>query len=183
MKTLFHSRQHSSKGAALMIVLALVVLLTGIALAYFSRTTTDRQLAQLTSNDTTADLLARSALDIVVNDFKQEIASNQIPSATATPTGTPVCYSIVGAQIVNTGNYYVVGDTLDPVSGTLCASAPSENYGFRLYVNSVDSVGHVTAVSIIPGIGYSVRPSNPIGFGGSATGSGFTANCTFTPSP
>jgi hypothetical protein len=74
MNILPDSRHHSSKGAALMIVLAFVVLLTGLALAYFSRTTTDRQLAQSSFNDTTADLLARSALDIVVSDFKQEIA-------------------------------------------------------------------------------------------------------------
>ena len=73
MKTLFHSRDGASKGAALMIVLALVVLLTGLALAYMSRTTTDRQLAQTSYNDTSADLLVRSALDIVVGDFKQEI--------------------------------------------------------------------------------------------------------------
>jgi hypothetical protein len=76
MKTLFHSRDRASKGAALMIVLALVVLLTGLALAYMSRTTTDRQLAQTSYNDTSADLLARSALDIVVNDFKQEIIND-----------------------------------------------------------------------------------------------------------
>jgi hypothetical protein len=56
-----------------MIVLALVVLLTGLALAYFSRTTTDRQLAQASYNDTSADLFARSALDIVVGSLKQEI--------------------------------------------------------------------------------------------------------------
>src|SRR5438477_3743518 len=73
MKTFLLSRDGASKGAALMIVLALVVLLTGLALAYFSRTTTDRQLAQSSYNDTSADLLARSALDIVVNDFTQEI--------------------------------------------------------------------------------------------------------------
>ena len=73
MKTFFHSRDAASKGAALMIVLAFVVLLAGVALAYFSRTTTDRQLAQSSYNDTSADLLARSALDIVVGDFKQEI--------------------------------------------------------------------------------------------------------------
>src|SRR5262249_37745427 len=73
MKTFLYSRDRSSKGAALMIVLALVVLLTGLALAYFSRTTTDRQLAQSSYNDTSTDLLARSALDIVVSDFKQEM--------------------------------------------------------------------------------------------------------------
>src|SRR5437588_1324807 len=76
MKTFLHSRNAASKGAALMIALALVVLLTGLALAYFSRTTADRQLAQTSYNDTSADLLARSALDIVVGDLKQEIFNN-----------------------------------------------------------------------------------------------------------
>src|SRR5262249_51236220 len=75
MKAFFHSRVLSSKGAALIIILALVVLLTGFSLAYFSRTTNDRQLAQSSSNDTTADLLARSALGITVSDLKQEILS------------------------------------------------------------------------------------------------------------
>ena len=76
MKTFIHSRDTASKGAALMIVLAFVVLLAGVSLAYFSRTTTDRQLAQSSYTDTSADLLARSALDIVVNDFKQEILND-----------------------------------------------------------------------------------------------------------
>jgi hypothetical protein len=76
MKTFFQSRDGASKGAALLITLALVVLLTGLALAYFSRTTNDRQLAHSSYHDTSADLLARSALDIVVNDFKQEILNN-----------------------------------------------------------------------------------------------------------
>jgi hypothetical protein len=76
MKTFLRSRDGASKGAALMIVLALVVLLTGLALAYFSRVGTDRRLAQSSYNDTSADLLARTALDIVVNDFKQEILNN-----------------------------------------------------------------------------------------------------------
>src|SRR5437899_12706078 len=81
MKKFLHSRDGTSKGAALMIVLAFVVLLTGLALAYMSRTTTDRQLAQTSYNDTSADMLARSALDIVVSDFKQEI----LPPPPATP--------------------------------------------------------------------------------------------------
>ena len=76
MRTFLRSRDPASKGAALMIVLALVVLVTGLALAYFTRTTTDRQLAQSSYNDTSADLLARSALDIVVGDFKQEILND-----------------------------------------------------------------------------------------------------------
>src|SRR6266498_5337902 len=76
MKSLFLSRDAASKGAALMIALAIVVLLSGLALAYFSRTTSDRELAETSYNATSADLLARSALDIVVSDFKQEIINN-----------------------------------------------------------------------------------------------------------
>ncbi len=87
MKNFLRSRDGASKGAALMIVLAFVVLLTGLALAYFSRTTTDRQLAQSSYNDTSVDLLARSALDIVVNDFKQDIINNPtVTTANVQPT-------------------------------------------------------------------------------------------------
>ncbi len=95
MKTFFHSRNGASKGAALLIVLALVVLLAGLALAYFTRTTTDRQLAQSSYNDTSADLLARSALDIMVSDFKQEILAHPTVTPglpfyiTPVPYGTP----------------------------------------------------------------------------------------------
>src|SRR5437899_3679291 len=95
MKTFLRSRDGASKGAALMIVLALTVLLTGLALAYMSRTTTDRQLAQTSYNDTSADLLARSALDIVVNDFKQELLAHPTVTPglpfyiTPVPYGTP----------------------------------------------------------------------------------------------
>src|SRR5436309_3840552 len=73
-----------NKGAALIIVLAFVVLLTGLVVAYFSRATTDRQLAQSSFNDMDADLLARSALDIAVGDFKQELVNGSDPP----PSGT-----------------------------------------------------------------------------------------------
>jgi len=93
MKNFFRSRDGASKGAALMIVLAFVVLLTGLVLAYFSRAGTDRQLAHSSYNDTSADLLARSALDIVVGDFKQEIldpANLTITRANIQPSPYPI---------------------------------------------------------------------------------------------
>jgi hypothetical protein len=91
MKNFFRSRDGASKGAALMIVLAFVVLSTGLALAYFSRASTDRQLAHSSYNDTSADLLARTALDIVVGDFKQEIINNPTVSrANIQPTPYPI---------------------------------------------------------------------------------------------
>jgi len=75
MKKFLRSRYGASKGAALIIVLAFVVLVTALAAAYFSRAATDRQLAQSSHNDTSADLLTRSALDIVVGSLKQEIVN------------------------------------------------------------------------------------------------------------
>jgi len=60
---------------ALLIVLAFLVLLAGITVAYISRTATARQVAHGSFNHAKSDQLARSALDIIVADFKQEIAS------------------------------------------------------------------------------------------------------------
>ena len=95
----------------------------------------------------------------------------------ATISNADACQFIASAQIVNQGNSYKVGDILDPLFGNPCA----DNYGFRLRVASVDSVGRVIGVTVVPciGIGYSAPPSNPIRFGGSPIGTGFTANCTF----
>lgn len=80
-------------------MLAFVVLLTGLVITYFLRSTADRQLAKSSFDDTAAELLARSSLDIIVGDFKQEIAdapgisaTNVKPKAYATPSpgSTPI---------------------------------------------------------------------------------------------
>ena len=81
-------RRPSDKAAALIIVLAFVVLLVGLAVAYLSVATTDRQLAQSSFHDTDADLLARSALDIVVGDFKQEIVNGSTKTSVSSSNGT-----------------------------------------------------------------------------------------------
>jgi len=89
------ARRSSNKAAALIIVLAFVVLLTGLSLAYFSRTTSERQLAHSSYNDTSADLLARTALDTIVSDFKQEITlGSASPAPTFGPTASPGPYRL-----------------------------------------------------------------------------------------
>ena len=113
-------RRSSNKAAALIIVLAFVVLLTGLSVAYLSRSTTDRQLAHTSFHDTGADLLARSALDIVVGDFKQEIvkgstfsapvwvptsAANVVPmyNPTPTPGTTPAIPNLIRRSVRSEG--------------------------------------------------------------------------------
>ncbi len=65
----------SQKGAALLIVLAFVVLLTVLSVAFFSRAALDRQVSFSSSNQVKADLLARGALAVTVGDLKQELAA------------------------------------------------------------------------------------------------------------
>ena len=77
---------------ALVIVLAFIALLSALVVAYLIRTSTDRMLAASSFNQTSADNLARSALDIVVSDLKQEIGNGSTSAATNnitiyTPTG------------------------------------------------------------------------------------------------
>jgi hypothetical protein len=68
------------------IVLAFVVLLAGLVVAYLTRTGTNRQLAQETFNETNSDQLARAALDIIVADFKQEINNGSTTSTVGSAT-------------------------------------------------------------------------------------------------
>src|SRR6266550_4605919 len=108
--------KRSYNKAAALIVLAFVVLLTGLALAYFSRTTTDRQLAHSSFNDTDADLLARSALDIVVGDFKQELVNG---STNINPGGAAFYSPAPRANVLpkRSGNPAIPGgvETNDPI--------------------------------------------------------------------
>ena len=86
------SQNDQSKGAALIIVLAFVVLLTALSVAYFSQTSVDRQIAQSSFHRSDADQLAASAAAIILGDLRQEIANGSAspapifgPSPTASP--------------------------------------------------------------------------------------------------
>src|SRR5919204_3510730 len=81
------------RGAALIIVLALVVLLTGVGVAYLSRTTSDRQVAHSSFNQSNVDQLVQSAVDNIIGDLRQEIAngSTAIIQADGTTLYLPTC--------------------------------------------------------------------------------------------
>ena len=117
--------QASNKGVALIIVLAFVVLLSGLMVAYLTRAGIDRQLAQSSFQDTKSDLLARSALDIVVTDFKQEIADRAIVTATNVQPqrwGTPLAG---GTPFPNLIRRSVQGDPTGRTSSLSSGPAPS----------------------------------------------------------
>jgi hypothetical protein len=72
------------RAAALIIVLAFVVLVTGLAVAYFSRTTSDRPVAHSSFHQSKVDQLAQSAMDNIIGDLRQEIAYGSISPTPAT---------------------------------------------------------------------------------------------------
>src|SRR6266516_6805025 len=74
------------RGAALVIVLAFVVLLTGLAVAYLSRATSDRPVAHSSFNQSKADQLAASGMDLVIGGLRQKITG---PAPTPTPPTAP----------------------------------------------------------------------------------------------
>ncbi|MFA7344201.1 MAG: hypothetical protein WC003_07865 [Terrimicrobiaceae bacterium] len=66
-------RQSKIHGVALVITLVAVVLLTVLVVAFFTRALLNRQIAFTSTNLVKTDILARSALDIVVGEIRQEI--------------------------------------------------------------------------------------------------------------
>ena len=127
MTRLRSADQASNRGAALIIVLAFVVLLSGLVIAYLTRAGTDRQLAKSSFQDTKSDLLARSALDIVIADFKQEIADGaMVTAANIQPQrwGIPQAGETPFPNLIRRS---VQGDPTGRTSGLSSGPAPSAN--------------------------------------------------------
>src|SRR5438552_16523028 len=90
------------RGAALVIVLAFAVLLTGLVLAYLSRTTGDRQVAHSSFNQSKVDQVTASAMENIIGDLRQEIANGSVNLVVpgVTPTVTPAYSPVAAANMV-----------------------------------------------------------------------------------
>ncbi len=60
-------------GASLVIILAFIVLLTVLVLAYFSYSSLQRQISQASVNQAAAEVFARGAVNTIIGDLRQEI--------------------------------------------------------------------------------------------------------------
>src|SRR5437870_10592845 len=102
------------RAAALIIVLAFVVLLTGLAVAYLSRATSDRPVAHSSFNQSKADQLAASGMDLVIGGLRQEITgpvptptppylpatnANMLPLRSGTPSSAPAIPNLVRRSV------------------------------------------------------------------------------------
>jgi hypothetical protein len=91
MRSLLKRLGSQQRGAALIIVLAFVVIFAGVGVAYLSRTTGDRQVAQSSFNQSNVDALVQSAVDNIIGDLRQEISngSTAVTQADGTTLYTP----------------------------------------------------------------------------------------------
>src|SRR2546430_3326464 len=92
---------YRNRGAALLIVLAFVVLLTGVCVAYLSRTTSDRQVAHGSANQSKADQLVASAMDNIIGDLRQEILRGSASPAPSFGSGNNVYYVYTPTSAAN----------------------------------------------------------------------------------
>ncbi len=103
---------HRRRGVALVLVLCFVVLITGLVVAYFSRALTTRQLSNASTSTTQAEMLAGSATDVILSDFKTEIVNGSIaaaPPTAALPVGNTVYVPKQAAYAVPQRNALAAG--------------------------------------------------------------------------
>lgn len=80
------SKIENNQGFALVVILAFVVLLTVLVLAYFSYSSLQRQISSSSSSQATVDIFAQGAINTLVSDFKQEIYAGSTNSTYGTNT-------------------------------------------------------------------------------------------------
>ena len=86
---------NSSRGVALIIVLAMLVLILGLVMAYFSRATLQRQIVSSSAENARAKALTRTAIDVLLFDIRHEI---QAGSDTSKPIFRPLLTTVPGVD-------------------------------------------------------------------------------------
>ena len=71
---------HHVDGGALIVVLAFMVMLLGLVMAFFSHSLSERQVSKSSGSQTKVELFAQGAMDSVISDLKQEIAAGSTAS-------------------------------------------------------------------------------------------------------
>jgi hypothetical protein len=115
MQTDYNSpRVSNSRGVALVIVLAFVVLLTGLIIAFFSRSMLDRQISNSSVSRAKVNAFADGATDAIIGELKQEIvlgsSSNTITTGNVTTTlYTPLAPAYMLPQLSGTSGITATG--------------------------------------------------------------------------
>jgi hypothetical protein len=101
-KRLFFFLRPSRQGVALVLVLAFVVLLASIIVAFFSRAMAEQQISRSSANQTKVKLLVDGAVDTIIGDLKAEI----IAGSTAVPITAGGVTTTIYSPRSSTGQTY-----------------------------------------------------------------------------
>ncbi|MDQ3219555.1 MAG: hypothetical protein M3Q26_02235 [Acidobacteriota bacterium] len=149
---MIHRRRFSpdlqQRAAALVIVLAFVVLVTGLVVAYMSRTQTDRTVAHASFNETKVDELAASSAEIIIGDLRQEIVNGSTSPAPTVGTTAPLYVPTSTANILpkRSGNPAPVSG-VDPIPNLVRVSVRSDTIASPGVASRASAVNSTTDVS------------------------------------
>jgi Tfp pilus assembly protein PilX len=87
-----HRPRRQSSGVALIIVLAFVVLLTGLVVAFFARSMNERQVSNSSASQSKVDIFAQGAMNTIIGDLQQEIVLGSSTTSITTGTVTTTLY-------------------------------------------------------------------------------------------
>jgi hypothetical protein len=99
------------QGVALVLVLAFIVLVTGLILAFFSRSLSERQVSNSSASQTRVDLFGQGACDTIIGDLQQEMAAGSTITTLTTVTPNVTLYAPTSATAVP---YYVPAPSPSP---------------------------------------------------------------------
>ncbi|MBN8711323.1 MAG: hypothetical protein BGO12_20115 [Verrucomicrobia bacterium 61-8] len=85
-------------GASLVIILAFIVLLTVLVLAYFSYSSLQRQISQASASQAAAEVFAKGAVNTIIGDLRQEILAGS--TNISTNSSYPVYYPVKATTMV-----------------------------------------------------------------------------------
>ena len=138
---------HLDSGTALVIVLSFLVLLTVLAVAFFSRSITEREVSNSSVNQTKAELLARSAADIIVGDLKQEIVMGSSTPSPTPPPGSNVYTPLSGTYAVPLQSGVPAGNAIPNLIRVSVRSDPLMSGSVKAVSTSASAVNSSTDVS------------------------------------
>src|SRR5438552_12277884 len=147
MDSLHKVSSQRERAAALIIVLAFVVLVTALAVAYFSRATSDRPVAHSSFNQSKADLLVASAMDNIIGDLRQEITNTNGSTASTLSNGTTIYTPTSRANMVPTRSPAPAPGTTPAIPNLIRRSVSPDNIVAPGLPSRASAVNSTTAVS------------------------------------
>lgn len=156
-------------GMALVLVLAMLVLMLGITLAFFSQAMLDRSISGTSAANAQAELLARSASEMVIGDILQELAAGSaldtmanVSRSVFAPLSVSTTNQFLGTNLVLSAAPSMLLQRVVATNGTPPASLVKQSVSgrpfFQVLSGYTNHAGGGTAPSRASSVGTGERP-------------------------